>query len=114
MSSDDLAIFLFWLALAVPFGIEAVNPQTRAYRLGFGVLCAISVLASFLWKPVANAWPPLVGYMTELATSPVSWFVIIMFVLAGFAVNGRGWKRTNMQEAAPRFGSSAVITNVRP
>jgi hypothetical protein len=106
-SGDDLAIFLFWAALVVTFGLEAVKASAASHRIGFGVLAAACAICGLLWTQIAKVWPPLTEAVSALATSPQSWFVIFMFVAATFAFGGRRQSSSAGNEAESKFSKLA-------
>jgi hypothetical protein len=107
MHSDDLAILLFWLTLSAAFGVEVVKAETFARRLGFGFFAALFLASGIFWQQLSTLWPPLTASVTRVATHPVSWFVLFIFLAAIFAfhrpkakadtsrtqaiINGRNW-----------------------
>jgi hypothetical protein len=88
LSGDNLAVFLFWIALSVPFGIEAVKAEERTYQFSFAALAAVTFLLGLFWVPISKLWPPLTEAVASVATSPQSWFLIFMFAVAVFAFGG--------------------------
>jgi hypothetical protein len=84
-SGDDLAIFLFLLGLASGLGLEAVKAETALRRIVFWPLCGICIVTGAFWLQIKNIWPPFTEGVGSVATSPLAWFVVIMFILAVFA-----------------------------
>src|SRR3954469_2480521 len=85
MQGDELAILLFWLTLSVGFGAEAVKAETLGRRLGFGSFAILFLASGVLWHQVSPLWPALTNQVALVATNPVTWFVLFMFVAAIFA-----------------------------
>jgi hypothetical protein len=83
MAGDDLTILLFFLSCAVTFGVETANAETSLRRLAFGFLTLACLGSGVLWQFLKTI---LATSITEnvaaVATNPVSWFVIAMFLLA--------------------------------
>jgi hypothetical protein len=82
MSGDDLAIFLFFMTCAVAFGVEAFKAETTFRRLSFAAIAIGCLLIGISWAHIKTLWPALTDKIATVATDPVSWFVIIMFLLA--------------------------------
>jgi hypothetical protein len=102
MSGDNLAIFLFFLTCAVAFGVEAFKAETNARRVSFGVIALGCLLSGIFWEHVKTVWPALTDKIAVVATDPVSWFVIIMFLLAVVAFHPPKSKPSNEERASPR------------
>jgi hypothetical protein len=94
MSGDDLAIFLFFLTCAVAFGVEAVKAETATRRISFGVIALGCLLSGIFWAHIKTVWPALTDKIATVATEPVSWFVIIMFLPAVVAFHRLNPSRT--------------------
>jgi hypothetical protein len=105
MSGDDLTIRLFFLGCAVAFGIAAVSVETSFKRTSFGVLTVACVAAAILWIHVKTTWPSVSSPVAQVATSPQSWFLVVMFLLAVFASqpsrSKTGSAPDNLQEGLP-------------
>jgi hypothetical protein len=85
---DDLAITLFLLSLALPaFGFEAMKAETIPRRITFAVLAVLCLLAATFWLDIKQIWPAFTLMMVSIATDPVSWLLVLMFVLAVFALH---------------------------
>ncbi|HEV3183447.1 MAG TPA: hypothetical protein VGZ49_01135 [Xanthobacteraceae bacterium] len=85
MHGDDLAIFLFWITWAVGFGLEAVKAETVLRRACFGALSAIFLIMGLSWTQIEDVWPRATMWVDSVATNPVSWFILFMFIAAVFA-----------------------------
>lgn len=85
MSGDDLAIFLFFLTCVLAFGLEAIKAETAFRRMSFGAIAAVCLLTGLFWLQIRETWPVLSTQMAAVATNPVSWFVVLMFMLCVFA-----------------------------
>ena len=81
MQGDNLAILLFWLSLAIGAGYEAVS-ATGARRIFFAALAAIFLLTGVFWQSLKGVWPQFSNWVTAVATSPETWFVLFMFGVA--------------------------------
>ena len=86
MSGDDLQVFLFFLSLAVIFGIEVVRTELASRRAVFAVLAGGCALFGLFWIQIKTIWPPLTQAVASVTGSPVAWFVIVMFALAAFTL----------------------------
>jgi len=83
---DDLAISLFLLSLAGPtFGLEAMKAETIERRITFGFLAIIFLIAALFWFQIKKIWPPFTASMASIATNPLAWFVVMMFIFGIFA-----------------------------
>lgn len=89
MAGDDLSIFLFWVGLAIAFGLEAMKADARSHRIGFGGFASFFLLLGLFWTPIKSTWPPLEKWVAAVATDPASWFMLFMFVAAVFAFGGK-------------------------
>jgi hypothetical protein len=96
MSGDDLAIFLFFMSLAFGFGFEAVKAETTARRVTFGALSGVCLLAGIFWLQIKTVWPSFTGAVTSVATNPLAWFIVAMFILSVFAFHSP--KKRNIGE----------------
>jgi hypothetical protein len=85
MAGDNLSIVLFFLTCTVAFGVEAVKAETTIRRASFAALAVSCLLTGSLWVQLKTAWPALSRQIERVATNPVSWFAIVMFLLAVFA-----------------------------
>jgi hypothetical protein len=84
-SGDDLAIFLFFLTTAFGFGFEAVRAETSPRRITFSVFSVWVLLAGIFWLQIKPLWPSFTAATISVATNPVCWFVVLMFIFAVFA-----------------------------
>ena len=82
MVGDDLSILLFCLTLFVAFAVEAVKAETKIRRFAFAGFAAPFLFGGLLWEKLKGIWPPLTEWVTRIATDPVSWFVLFMFIIA--------------------------------
>jgi len=85
MSGDDLIVFLFFLGFAVTFGLESAKAETVIRKASFGVAALVGLLTSIFWLQLKALWPSLSEKIAAVATNPVSWFVVFMFMLGIFA-----------------------------
>jgi hypothetical protein len=85
MAGDDLTIFLFFLSLAFGFGFEAVRAETVPRRTIFAVLGVACFFAAIFWLQIKTIWPAFTVAITSIATNPLAWFIVGMFILAVFA-----------------------------
>ena len=114
MSGDDLAIFLFFLSLAFGFGLEAVRAETVARRVTFAALSGICLLAGIFWLQIKTVWPAFTVAVTSIATNPLAWFIVAMFILAVFAFhspkkrNVGGQRQPSPPIVAPVVGPAPV------
>jgi hypothetical protein len=51
-------------------------------RICLGTLAGIFLLCGLFWLQIKQIWPPLTQAMAAIATSPQSWFVLFMFIVA--------------------------------
>jgi hypothetical protein len=85
MSGDDLAILLFFLSCVLAFGLEAMKAETALRRAVFGVIATTCLLTGIFWVQIKKTWPVFSNHAAVVATNPVSWFVLAMFILSIFA-----------------------------
>jgi hypothetical protein len=85
MQGDELAILLFWFTLFATFVLEAVKAETTKRRIFFGALALLFLLIALLWHQVSGLWPALTAQVAAVATNPVTWFALFMFIAAIFA-----------------------------
>lgn len=85
VSGDDLTIFLFWLSLAFGLGLEAVKAETVSRRIGFWALCGVCIVTGIFWLQIKKVWPPFTDGVSSVASNPMAWFFLLMFILAVFA-----------------------------
>jgi hypothetical protein len=84
-AGDDLAIVLFFLGAAMALALAGIQSTGWRHKLLIGVLFASAtvsfvIAAGWIWiKPHA---PELAAILGSVATSSVSWFVVLMFSLA--------------------------------
>jgi hypothetical protein len=111
MQGDDLTIFLFFMGLTVAFGLEAVKAETTARRVGFGVLAGACLLTGALWLQIKEVSPRIVtDAISSVATNPLAWFVVLMFIVAVFAFH-RPKKREQRTTARAPISSAAPSTD---
>src|ERR1700730_9189661 len=82
---DQLTILAFWLTLFAAFAVESVKAETATRRIAFGGLACVFLLSGLFWSQLREIWPPLTAWVTSVATSPTSWFVLLIFIAAVFA-----------------------------
>jgi hypothetical protein len=82
---DELTILAFWLTLFAAFTVESVKAETTTRRIAFGGLACVFLLSGLFWSQLQKMWPPLTAWVTSVATSPTSWFVLLIFIAAVFA-----------------------------
>jgi len=104
MAGDDLSVFLFFLSLAVIFGVEAVRAE-----LDLAAHCVCDYWDrlrnhGIFWLHIKQIWPPLTAATALVATSPLAWFVVVMFILAVF----RDRQPNNLAAAATRRSIAEV------
>jgi hypothetical protein len=91
---DDLTIPLFFWTCAFMAGVEAMKAEGWRVR-AFGALAVFLVALGVFWQWVKEFYPPLTGAITEVATSPHSWFTLIALGLVVVAVTGRSRRMTS-------------------
>jgi hypothetical protein len=82
---DDLTVVLFLVTVALTFGIEAVKAETSARQISFGIAAAACCLSGLLWTSLKEASPRLSDWVVPIATNPMAWFIVLMFIAAIFA-----------------------------
>lgn len=96
---DDLPIQLFLLASAVVVGAEAVKATGWRLWVFIGV-CSAFVISAFAWPWLKGIYPPVTSWIGEIATSPHSWFLLIVLGLVLIAATGARKTRTAFPNVA--------------
>jgi hypothetical protein len=112
MSGDDLAIFLFWLTLAAAFGLEAVKAETTIRRAGFGTLATFFLVTGLFWLQIKTLWPQFTRWAASIATNPISWFVLFIFIAAIVAFHRPKLKSANTNEKRPQATPESLTAPV--
>ena len=90
-SNDDLVIQIFFWTCAFLAMVEAM--KATGWRLwAFGILGGLLFLIGTAWAWVKEIYPPFTGWITTVATSPHSWFLLIVLFLVLVAFTGRAKK----------------------
>jgi Kef-type K+ transport system membrane component KefB len=92
MVEGDLAIPLFLAGTGVTIivaGISQAGWRHRLLILGLFAVGAVLVLAGLCWHLIGNLLPAVTTVVSGIATSPVAWFVIVMFALAVMLIRNR-------------------------
>jgi hypothetical protein len=76
MQSDELAILLFWLTLAVGMAVEAVKAETLTRRVGFGGTATLFLLIGVFWQQLQSRWPKFTASVDSIVQSPETWFIL--------------------------------------
>src|ERR1700733_13393476 len=63
-----------------------MRAETAAKRATFTALAALVFFSGILWLHIKPLWPPLTVTVAQIATNPVSWFVVAMFAIAILAL----------------------------
>lgn len=87
VSGDDLTITLFLVGLAINFGVAGMSQAGWKHRLLIAslFLLAVTSLATGLGWPWVKGWSPTAtAIITQVATSGIAWFVVIMVGLGAF------------------------------
>jgi hypothetical protein len=110
MAGDDRTVFLFLLSMAAAFGFEAMRAETAPRRGLFVVGAAVCALAGIFWLQVKTFWPPLTAAVASVATDPISWFVILMFVLSIIAFQPRKAREALPPQSEPEPVAPPAVT----
>lgn len=95
MHGEDLTITLFFFTSAVLAGFEAM--KASGWRLwAFWILTALFAAIGLSWLWLKEISPTLTRWVGEIATSPQSWFVLIILGLVLLAVTGRKSKQAGL------------------
>ena len=113
MAGDDLTVCLFFLSCAVVFGLETFKAETVARRISFGVLTAVCAASGIFWSQLKTVWPGLTDKVTAVATNPVSWFGVALFLLAVFAFH-RPRQKENTPLAVKSYTAAPPIKAPEP
>jgi hypothetical protein len=85
MSGDDLSIALFLVGLAMTFligGVQTAGHKSRLLIWTLYALAIVSLSGAFGWLWIKTAYPYAASVFSGIATSPVAWFIILIFVIA--------------------------------
>jgi hypothetical protein len=87
-SGDDLIIQVFFWSSGLIAGYEAM--KASGWRIWvFGGLGAFLILAGFTWGGLKDVSPPFTRWITEIATDPQSWFLLMVIGLVLLSITGR-------------------------
>jgi hypothetical protein len=106
LSGDNLAIFLFFIGTAITIALAAMNAAGWRHPLlirslfGLSVVCVVIGVTGSRFKTVS---PAVTGIVTQVATNPVAWFVILMFAIATLLLRPTDGSRTS---GAPKPATS--------
>jgi hypothetical protein len=107
LQGDNLLITLFFFTSAVLGGFEAM--KAKGWRaLAFWFLTAVFGIAGVAWYPLKDVYPPLTRYISEIATSPQSWFVLFVLGVVLLAATGRS-PRSSRQSVIPTADADADL-----
>jgi hypothetical protein len=85
MVGDDLTIVLFFIGTAISVAAAAMSQAGWKHRiLIYGMFAVAAIMAALgaLW-PLIKGWSPqITGVVAPVATSPVSWFSLIILTLS--------------------------------
>lgn len=96
--SDDLVIQIFFWTSAFLALVEAM--KATGWRVwAFGALVAVLAVAGAAWGSVREVYPPFTAWMTNIATNPQSWFLLLLLALVLVAATGRVKKRNGSQNS---------------
>ncbi|MGD0866088.1 MAG: hypothetical protein ABSA49_11090 [Rhizomicrobium sp.] len=91
--STEIILFLFGSALLL--GLEAIKTEKwRSYVLW--VLAASFFACGALWSFIQRLSPPVTGFVTSIATSPESWFVLFVLTVIWIVVSSRSKATTHV------------------
>jgi hypothetical protein len=76
---NTLTIQLFFFAAAVPVALEAYKARGMARTALWGA-AALFGIAGFIWPLLSKTLPMITGGLAQLATNPVTWFVLSVAV----------------------------------
>ena len=105
----DLEIQIFFFASAFLAGVEAMKAEDWR-RWAFWGVCGLFAAIGFGWYWLKGIYPPVTGWVTEIATSPQSWFVLIVLGLVLLAITGR--KSKSKESPIPDSSKDPVGTEV--
>jgi hypothetical protein len=114
MSGDNLTIVLFLIGTAVSLAAAAISAAGWRHPLlirGLLALAAIVAGTGIAWPFLGYLSPRLSVFLSEIATSPVAWFVIIIIgVVAPFSrlsstPDGSGAARVKANHGLERLDS---------
>lgn len=97
MHGDTLTICLFFAGLAATFGVAAVSQAGWKHWTIVSVLFAMAAASAVIaigWAWRGDQWPSLAASFRPVADSPVAWFFVLLFALAGVAIPD--WRRSRM------------------
>src|SRR5262245_57653370 len=80
LRGDSLQVLLFFVALGAALWLQtmSITPKTR---LALRVSAIGCLLVGVVATTAGGWWPWLARTSSELAASPVSWFVVVMFIV---------------------------------
>jgi cyanate permease len=101
LSGDDLTIVLFFIGTAITIALAAMNAAGWRHpvliRGLFGV-AAFCVFIGMTWPILKTFSPSTTTIVNQVATSPVAWFVVLMFGIATLLLRpADGWKSVSTQ-----------------
>jgi hypothetical protein len=110
--TEELTIQLFFFSSALLAGFEAM--KAGGWRVwAFGGLTALLAIFGLAWHSLKEIYPPLTIWVTEIATSPQSWFALIVIALVLIAMTGRrgsAWTRIQRLFGAPTTPSEEAAS----
>jgi hypothetical protein len=90
--SDDLVIQVFFWTSAFLAAVEAM--KASGWRVwAFAALGAVLFLCGALWHWLKEIYPPFTAWVTTIATSPQSWFLLLVIFIVLVSVTGRAKRR---------------------
>lgn len=110
MEDHSLEIQLFFFGSAVLTALEAMKERHwRAYAL-WGVT-ALGVICGTGWGTIKEWSPPVTAFITQIATNPESWFILIVLGLVWLVVSGRNTMPKVEARNATELSSEAQQTD---
>jgi uncharacterized membrane protein len=112
LSGDDLAIVLFLAGIAISFALAAMTTAGWRHPIlirGLFGLAGICFVGAVAWPWVKSISPIVTSIITHLATNPVSWFVVFMFLVATVLLPGKIKTSNNLPQSA---ASIDFVTNI--
>lgn len=111
MSGDNLTIVLFLLGAGITFAMAGVSQAGWKHWLLISSLFALSgifVAAGLGWPLIKGISPRATLFVTEIATSPVAWFVVIILALTASFFVKNGIEQKNKPLAVTRDTASTM------
>ncbi|MGC1368849.1 MAG: hypothetical protein WA831_03285, partial [Methylovirgula sp.] len=108
MSGDNLTICLFLVGTGIAIGLTAMSTAGWRHPVligGLFLLAGACFISGFAWPWIKDASPVVTQSVTQVATNPVSWFLVLILGVASAHLPSK--RASVISESDQSFGARA-------